>query len=381
MLKALRIADEHPDLFTYIAGDLQRDAVRCQPPDEATSESLVYASEPAQIQQALSRNVAILIVHRKLAGVLGGLLTGSPGDSTGEAPGGLLAVAPAASQSAATCCFSTPGIPLAMAILLRYFDVKAQRFTQWGERHPTAVVHATAAVSANVVLGPYCVIGAGAVVGENCLIGAHTVIENGARIGAGTILHPHVFVGAGCEVGNRCEIHPHSSVGSDGFGYATDPSGKPRKIPQLGNVRIGDDVEIGSSCAIDRATLTATYIRSGTKLDNLCHIAHNCDLGENGFFTAGFMMAGSTKIGRNFRTGGNSVVSAHLTVADDVVLAGRSSVTNDITAPGQYGGFPLQPLHDALKTLVNIGRLNRIRKDLNRVMKHLRLRAEDAETV
>jgi UDP-3-O-[3-hydroxymyristoyl] glucosamine N-acyltransferase len=141
----------------------------------------------------------------------------------------------------------------------------------------------------------------------------------------------------------------------------------------LGNVCIGDGVEIGSNCAIDRATLTSTYIRSGAKLDNICHIAHNCDLGENGFYTAGFMMAGSTKIGRNFRTGGNSVVTAHLTLADDVVLAGRSTVTNDITQGGHYGGYPLQPLQEALKTLVNVGRLNKLRKELNKVLKHLKL--------
>ena len=98
------------------------------------------------------------------------------------------------------------------------------------------------------------------------------------------------------------------------------PDGRPRKISHLGNVKIGDGVEIGSNCAVDRATLTSTYIRSGTKLDNICHIAHNCDLGENGFFTAGFMMGGSTKIGRQFVTGGNSVVTAHITLGDNITL-------------------------------------------------------------
>ena len=353
MLQALTVRDVHSDLFTYLGGDLRGRASHCRTPAEAGPESLVYASEAEQVEQALHRKAAILVVHRKLAALAG-------------------------AETATSCCFSTPSIQLGMAVLLRYFDAKSQRFTQWGDRHPTAVVHAAAQIGANVFLGPYCVIGAGASIGDGCLIGAHTVIENGARVGAGTVLHPHVFIGSACQIGDRCEIHPHTSIGSDGFGYALDSDGKPKKIPQLGNVQIGDDVEIGSNCAIDRATLTSTFIRSGTKLDNICHIAHNCDLGENGFFTAGFMMAGSTKIGRNFRTGGNSVVSAHLTVADDVVLAGRSSVTADIPAPGHYGGFPLQPLQEALKTLVNIGRLNRIRKDVNRIMKHLHLSAPDA---
>ena len=108
-------------------------------------------------------------------------------------------------------------------------------------------------------------------------------------------------------------------------------------------------------------------------MDNICHIAHNCDLGENGFFTAGFMVGGSTKIGRQFVTGGNSVVTAHITLGDNVVLSGRSSVTSDVPAAGSYGGYPLQPLKEAMKTAVNIGHLNDIRKNLHRVMRHLNL--------
>jgi UDP-3-O-[3-hydroxymyristoyl] glucosamine N-acyltransferase len=182
-----------------------------------------------------------------------------------------------------------------------------------------------------------------------------------------------VFVGAGCELGRDCEVHPHTSIGSDGFGYAVGASRRPQKLSHLGNVWIGDEVEIGSNCAIDRATLSSTYVRSGTKIDNLCHIAHNCDLGEDGFYTAGFMMAGSTTIGRRFMTGGNSVVSAHLKLADDVVLAGRSTVTSDVPVSGHYGGYPLQPLKDFMRTLAALGQLTEIRKNLNRVLKHLQL--------
>jgi len=132
-------------------------------------------------------------------------------------------------------------------------------------------------------------------------------------------------------------------------------------------------VEIGSNCAIDRGKLTSTFIRDGAKLDNICHIAHNCDLGEDGFYTAGFMMAGSTTIGRRFMTGGNSVVSGHLMLADDVILAGRSTVTSDVKEPGHYGGYPLQPLKDAMRTLASLAQLNDMRKNLNRVLKHLQL--------
>jgi UDP-3-O-[3-hydroxymyristoyl] glucosamine N-acyltransferase len=353
MLAARDVKVRHSDVFTYVAGNLNRSARRCCVPGDTCQNSLVYVSEPGQLRAALGCDPAIVIVQATLAAELSCALAGATGVDA--------------------CCFSVRNISMGLALLLQYFDRKSARFTQWGERHPTAVVHPEASIGARVCLGPYSVIGAGASVGDDCMIGSHAVIENAASVGAGSIIHPHVFVGAGCEIGRRCEIHPHTTIGSDGFGYAVEADGKPRKIPHLGNVRISDDVEIGGNCSIDRATLTSTYIRAGTKLDNLCHIAHNCDLGENSFFTAGFMMGGSTKIGRQFVTGGNSVVTAHVTVTDNVTLQGRSSVTNDIREPGAYGGYPLQPLKEAMRTAVSLGHLNELRKNVSRILKHLNL--------
>jgi UDP-3-O-[3-hydroxymyristoyl] glucosamine N-acyltransferase len=349
MLNARTVQARHADVCTYLWGDLDAGAMDCRSPEDGGPGSLVFVTDAVQLEAARHRGAAILVVQRDLSGQ------------------------PDATERAFGSCFSASSVPMAMAVLLTHLDRKRERFTQWGERHSTAVVHPTAMLGPGVVLGPYCVIGAGATIGDGCCIGAHVVVENDVRIGAGTILHPHVFVGAGCELGRDCEVHPHTSIGSDGFGYAVGASRRPRKIPHLGNVSIGDEVEIGSNCAIDRAKLSSTYIRSGTKLDNVCHIAHNCDLGEDGFYTAGFMMAGSTKIGRRFMTGGNSVVSAHLTLADDVVLAGRSSVTSDVTEAGHYGGYPLQPLKEAMRTLAALGQLSGMRKSLNRVMRHLQL--------
>lgn len=349
MLSGQTINNLHSETFTFLHGNLQIMAMNCHVPEEASRQSLVYVTDAAQLSEARRHQPAIMVVHAKVADRI------------------------CAAVDAESCCFSVKNISMGMAMLLKYFDSKKSRFSQWGEHHPTAVVHRDAIIGKGVFLGPYCVIGAGADIGDGCMIGSHSVVENAAKVGARSILHPHVFVGAACQIGDDCEIHPHTTIGSDGFGYAVDPDGKPRKISHLGNVKIGDGVEIGSNCAIDRATLTSTYIRSGTKLDNICHIAHNCDLGENGFFTAGFMMGGSTKIGRQFVTGGNSVVTAHVTVGDNVVLSGRSSVTNNIPSAGAYGGYPLQPLKEALKTAVSLGHLNEIRRNLNRVMKHLRL--------
>jgi UDP-3-O-[3-hydroxymyristoyl] glucosamine N-acyltransferase len=349
MLTGQTIKTLHADVFTFLRGNLQTRASHCEIPEDALRGSLVYASTPEQATEALLHEPAILIIPSHMKG----------------------AFEPA--ENVDTCCFSVASIAMGMAQLLKYFDQKRSRFKQWGERHPTAVVHAEAQIGEGTHLGPYCVVGAGAVIGEGCLIGAHTVIESRARIGARTVIHPQVFVGFDCEIGEDCEIHPHSTIGSDGFGYSVGSDGRPRKISHLGNVKIHDNVEIGSNCAVDRATLTSTHIRSGTKLDNICHVAHNCDLGENGFYTAGFMTGGSTKIGRQFVTGGGTVVTAHVTVADNVVLSGRSSVTNDIREAGSYGGYPLQPLKQAMKTAVSIGQLNDLRRSLNRVMKHLGL--------
>jgi UDP-3-O-[3-hydroxymyristoyl] glucosamine N-acyltransferase len=349
MLNARTIQSRHADICTYLCGDLEAAAIDCRSPDESTPGSLVFVTNSAQLEAARQRGAAVLVAQRDIASGVAG------------------------NETAFGCCFSVPSVPMGMAVLLTHFDHKRERFAQWGERHPTAVVHPTATLGSGVLLGPYCVIGAGASIGDGCCIGSHVVVENDARIGAGTILHPHVFVGAGCEMGRDCEVHPHTSIGSDGFGYAVGATRRPRKIPHLGNVSIGDEVEIGSNCAIDRAKLASTYIRSGTKLDNICHIAHNCDLGEDGFYTAGFMMAGSTTIGRRFMTGGNSVVSAHLTLADDVVLAGRSTVTSDVPKAGHYAGYPLQPIKEAMRTLAALGQVSSMRRNLNRVLKHLHL--------
>ena len=349
MLQANTVQSRHADVFTYLHGDLAATATNCRIPEESGPDSLVFVTDAAQLATARQRGAAILVAHRGIAGELG------PGDAQ------------------LGCCFSVAAVPMGMAVLLKHLDRKRERFTQWGERHPTAIVHPSAKLGSDVILGPYCVIGAGASIGDGCCIGSHVVVENGASVGAGTILHPHVFVGACCELGRDCEVHPHTTIGSDGFGYAVGASRRPQKLPHLGNVRIGDEVEIGGNCSIDRATLTSTYIRSGTKLDNICHIAHNCDLGEDGFYTAGFMMAGSTTIGRRFMTGGNSVVSAHLTLADDVALAGRSTVTSDVREPGHYGGYPLQPLKEAMRTIAALGQISDIRKSVNRIMRHLKL--------
>lgn len=322
-------------------------AVQVDRPEDASSTSLVFASTADQLRVALSKGPALLIVSSKLE------IKDPIADNT--------------------VVYRSPSVGLTMAALLPLFDEKRFRFQQETPRHPSSVVHPQAHVDPSAIIGPGAVIGEDARIEAGAIIGANCVVERKARIGARTLLHPLVFIGADCELGEDCEIHPHTTIGSDGFGFAQDKSFKHYKLPQLGRVIIGDRVEIGANCAIDRAAFTETRIGSGTKLDNLCHVAHNCEIGEDSVIAGGFFMAGSSKIGKRFMTGGTSVVADHITVSDDVVLAGRSTITNDITAPGAYGGYPIQGMKDHLKTTASFPHLVRLRKDVARILKHLGL--------
>ena len=259
----------------------------------------------------------------------------------------------------------------AMAVCLPLFDAKKSRFGQGV--HATAQIHPTAKLGKNVAIDAFAVIGADAHIGDHCLIGAHTVVESGAKIGASTILHPHVFIGASSELGQSCEVHPHTSIGSDGFGFAQSPDGKRHKIPQLGKVILENFVEVGSGCAIDRATLSETRIGEGSKFDNHCHVAHNCTIGKHNVFAAGFMIAGSSQIGDGCSFGGGCVVADHVKIGNQCHFGGLSGVHNDVLQPGVYAGYPLQPLKDNMRTMANLVRLTEMRKQLAQVQKHLKL--------
>lgn len=348
MITAEVIKDLNSSDLTYVSGSFAAVATQVLPPEICNSECLVFVSKADQLEAALKAKAPIIIAHKSLP---------IPADTV-------------------TTFFSAGSIQLAMGIILPLFDGKMNRFNQENKIHPTASVHHTALLGNNVGIGPYAVIGEHVKIGAGATIGAHTVIECYAEVGDHTLLHPQVFIGAHCSVGSHCEIHPHTTIGADGFSFAITKEGTNRKIPQIGRVIIGNHVEIGANCAIDRAALTETKIGNGTKMDNLCHIAHNVIIGENCLIAAAFSIAGSSKIGNNFMCGGVVAVADHVNVCDRVIIAGRSVITNDITQPGQYGGYPLEPLRDSLKTLATSTHLTRIRKDLARVLKHLGLNAE-----
>ncbi len=235
-------------------------------------------------------------------------------------------------------------------------------------------IHPTAKIGKNVRMAPYVVVGAYAIIEDNAYLGPHVVVEAHAVIGEGTYLASHNFIGARCLIGKNCILHSHTSIGQDGFGFWTNKERKHIKVPQVGNVVIEDDVELGAFVGVDRATLGTTYVRKGTKLDNFCHIAHNCDIGEDSLGAAGFMTAGSCKTGHHFTAGGAVHLADHVIISHDVTLTGRAGVTGNIEEPGVYGGFPLQPIKDYLKNLNNVKQLTQMRKNIELILKQLGLK-------
>ncbi len=177
----------------------------------------------------------------------------------------------------------------------------------------------------------------------------NTVILSGVEIGNDVLIYPNVTIYTGCKIGARVIIHSGTVIGSDGFGQAKNADGSFSKIPQKGIVVIEDDVEIGSNCSIDRATMGETIIRKGVKLDNQIQIAHNVEIGSNTVIAAHTGIAGSTKIGKNCMIGGKVGIVGHIEVCDGVIITAATNVSKSITKPGMYSGYRAQPQMQELK--------------------------------
>ncbi len=189
---------------------------------------------------------------------------------------------------------------------------------------------------------PNVYIGKDSVVGSDCTIMAGSFIGDNVKIGNNTIIYPNVTVYRDCTIGNDCIIHAGTVIGSDGFGFANTKDGKYIKIYQNGNVSIGNDVEIGANCAIDRAVFNSTIIEDGVRLDNLVHIAHNCKIGRGSILVGQVGIAGSTILNAYVVMGGQSAAAGHLEIAPFTTIAARGGVTKSITEPKKsWAGFPL----------------------------------------
>ena len=234
-----------------------------------------------------------------------------------------------------------------MAVLSEYFAKDIEDFDA-----PAPEIDESSIVSAKAHIAN------GATVGKNCTILAGCYVGSGAVVGDNTILHPNVVIYRDCKVGNDCIIHAGTVIGSDGFGFASNQNGEHKKIYHIGNVVIEDDVEIGSNTSIDRAVFGSTLVKKGTRLDNLIHIAHNCEIGEYSVVAGQSGFAGSSKVGRNSVFGAQSGVAGHLEVAPFNTFAARSGVTKTIKESGKvFAGFPLMEHRAWLKLQGKIAKL------------------------
>lgn len=233
--------------------------------------------------------------------------------------------------------------------------------------HPSAVVDARATVSPTATIGAHAVIDAGAIIGERVVVGPGCVVMQDARIDADTRLVANVTLCHGVSLGERCLVQPGVVIGSDGFGFAPD-QGEWLKVPQVGGVRIGNDVEIGANTAIDRGAIGDTVIGDGVKLDNHIQIAHNVKIGAHTAMAAQSGIAGSTTVGQRCMIGGQVGIAGHITICDDVVLTGKSFASSSIRKPGYYSsGMPIDESARFRKNAARFYQLDELARQVRRL--------------
>ncbi|MEQ9568691.1 MAG: UDP-3-O-(3-hydroxymyristoyl)glucosamine N-acyltransferase, partial [Longimicrobiales bacterium] len=240
--------------------------------------------------------------------------------------------------------------------------------------HPTAVLGRGVVLGDEVEVGPYAVLEAGAVVGDRVRIGAHAVVGEGASVGDDSVLHPHVVLYPGSVVGARVILHAGVRLGVDGFGYAWVDGGH-RKVPQVGRCVVDDDVEIGANSTVDRGSIGDTRVGSGTKLDNLVHLAHNVRTGPHCAAAALVGVAGSTRLGAGVFLGGQAGVIGHLELGEGVKVAAAAAVYRDVPPGTTVSGHPARPNREFLRSRAHLERLPKL---VERV-KELEARLEELE--
>lgn len=222
----------------------------------------------------------------------------------------------------------------------------------------TAVVEKSAKIDPSTFVGALTYIGQEATIGANCQLHPQVFIGKGVVIGNNVTLHAGVKINHQCVVGDNCVIHSGTVIGSDGFGFAPQPDKSYKKIPQTGNVIIDEDVEIGSNCTIDRATMGSTVIRKGVKLDNLIQVAHNVEIGEHTVIASQTGIAGSTKIGRYCVIAGQVGFSGHITIADGSSFGAQTGITSSIKEPNKsWFGSPSMDFRRSMKSSVVVRNL------------------------
>jgi UDP-3-O-[3-hydroxymyristoyl] glucosamine N-acyltransferase len=230
--------------------------------------------------------------------------------------------------------------------------------------HPTAVIAPSAKIGADVHVGPHVVVESGAQIGARTKLLAGVQIGENVQIGDDCLFYPHVSVREHCSIGSRCTLHNGTVIGSDGFGYDTGRDGIHRKIPQIGIVTIGNDVEIGANTTVDRARFGKTKIGNGVKIDNLVQIAHNVVIGDHCIIVAQVAIAGSTILDHHVVVGGQAAISGHLTIGAGTMIGGQSGVIGNVPPGSRLWGTPARDHKEMLEVSALWSRLPEMRKKL-----------------
>jgi UDP-3-O-[3-hydroxymyristoyl] glucosamine N-acyltransferase len=263
---------------------------------------------------------------------------------------------------------TSPNPRLAQALIKQSINDYDAQDSEWEAIHHSALIHPTAKIGDNCRIGPNVIIGKDVIIGKNTTIRSACVVEHNSKIGEHCIIHSLVNIGYNTEIGNKVIIRPGAVIGNEGFGLAPDSSSKFHRLPHTGKVVLHDDVQVGSNCNIDRGTYGATTIHRGSKLDALCHIAHNVTIGEDCIITAQCVIAGSSNIGNRVMMSGQTGVLDHVNIVDDVVLVHRAAVIDDINEKGMWAGLPAKPLKAHIKS-VNLEK--RLEKKISKLEQRL----------
>ncbi len=321
------------EIAARLAGTVRGDASvrieRIAAIDDVDAQALTFATDERYLRRALDSRAAAVLTEAALA------------DAVGAARKPLVIVASARAGLATLLADREPPPPPAPY------------------RHPSAVVDPSASVGPDVHVGALAVIGAHAVIGGESIVLAGAIVGAGARLGRRCVLHPRAMLLDGCIAGDRVVLQAGAIVGADGFGYVF-LDGRFVKIPQIGNVVLGDDVEIGANTCIDRAQTGATTVGEGTKIDNLVQVGHNCRIGRHCGFAAMNGLAGSAVVGDYTVCGGKSAVGGHVTVGSRVTIAGNTMVWSDVPDGAFVSGAPAQDHRTELRQQVRVRNLDKL---------------------
>ena len=254
-----------------------------------------------------------------------------------------------------------------LAKLLNLYEMSKPRKTGVD---PLAYIAPTAKIGQNVYIAPFACVADGAEVGDNTILHHHATVGTSAKVGSDCILYPHVTVYHDCRVGNHCILHAGCVIGADGFGFAPSPEGY-EKIPQIGIVILEDQVEVGANACIDRATMGATIIRKGVKLDNLVQIAHNVEVGSHTVMASQVGIAGSTKVGEWCMFGGQVGIAGHIKIGNQVNLGAQSGVPGSIKDGQNLIGTPPMELKNYFKSSAVFKKLPDMYHELNSLKKEM----------